>query len=93
MLLCDFNSRPGPALEDLVRLGAKFTPCMRLQVDRGRFNFTAEEATYGCCLSNGGDQCYTTIEENCTGLQDFNADRSCGSAVCCRVPSQFPGKH
>uniref|UniRef100_A0A1I7XMM4 Rhomboid domain-containing protein n=1 Tax=Heterorhabditis bacteriophora TaxID=37862 RepID=A0A1I7XMM4_HETBA len=57
----------GPKFKDLIRLGAKYSPCMRrerglwreIQEDRSRENHT------GCCVFNDRTGCYQTGQSSC----------------------------
>ncbi|PAA74073.1 hypothetical protein BOX15_Mlig023953g1 [Macrostomum lignano] len=73
----------GPRLPDLVRLGAKYGPCMRRYsslyrdvLDRLRL----DEAASGCCIHNDGSACYQSDMADCpehlgTWLKWDNASR------------------
>ncbi|XP_052090353.1 inactive rhomboid protein 2-like isoform X4 [Mytilus californianus] len=60
----------GPRQDDLIHLGAKYSPCMRkdpnlvkvLKLDR------EEEKTSGCCVRDDGAGCVQTVESQCSNL-------------------------
>ncbi|XP_076093238.1 inactive rhomboid protein 2-like [Mytilus galloprovincialis] len=60
----------GPRQDDLIHLGAKYSPCMRkdpnlvkvLKADR------EEERTSGCCVRDDGAGCVQTVESQCSNL-------------------------
>ncbi|EJW88892.1 hypothetical protein WUBG_00197 [Wuchereria bancrofti] len=60
----------GPKFADLVHLGAKFTPCMRMdprifeQIEADR----KEENETGCCIYNDGAGCFQTGRNTCPSL-------------------------
>ncbi|KAK6108740.1 Rhomboid family protein [Brugia pahangi] len=60
----------GPKFADLVHLGAKFTPCMRMdprifeQIKADR----KEENETGCCIYNDGTGCFQTGRNTCPSL-------------------------
>lgn len=65
----------GPRAQDLIHLGAKFTPCMRrdtliykeIELDRGDERFT------GCCIRNDQSGCLQTTKENCSPLAKWHS--------------------
>ena len=63
------NTWVGPRVSDLVKLGAKYTPCMR--ADQGiyqKINEAREQETEstGCCIRNDGSGCVQTEEQYCS---------------------------
>ncbi|KAK3090651.1 hypothetical protein FSP39_013404, partial [Pinctada imbricata] len=60
----------GPSQQNLIHLGAKYSPCMRkdpnleavLKLDRD------EERMTGCCVRDDGSGCVQTIQRKCSGL-------------------------
>ncbi|KAG7486674.1 hypothetical protein JOB18_035701 [Solea senegalensis] len=88
----------GPRSEDLIHLGAKFSPCIRQDeqivslIQRAR-NLERES---GCCVQNDNSGCVQTLRSDCSEtlgtyikwnneLVDFNISRSSGS-VCHQDP-------
>ncbi|CAJ0568109.1 unnamed protein product, partial [Mesorhabditis spiculigera] len=57
----------GPSHANLIRLGAKYSPCMRLEpsiwklIEKDR----RDENQTGCCIYDDGSGCFQTTEENC----------------------------
>lgn len=83
----------GPPAAALVKLGAKFTPCMRRDrlvyknIDRSR----REERDTGCCVRNDESGCVQTTAERCSSLlstfHKWNNSTNPGPEM--RVPNEF----
>jgi hypothetical protein len=60
----------GPRAADLIHLGAKFSPCMRLDdvIVRERASQLAKERDTGCCVRNDHSGCVQTEREECSSL-------------------------
>ena len=60
--------RGGPRASDLIHLGAKFAPCMRVddriahQIDKIR----AKERETACCIRNDGSGCVQSSQADCS---------------------------
>ncbi|CAJ0605310.1 unnamed protein product [Cylicocyclus nassatus] len=57
----------GPRFADLIRLGAKYSPCMRRESGLWRLinEERAKENGNGCCVFNDGTGCYQTGQSSC----------------------------
>ncbi|CAF0767594.1 unnamed protein product, partial [Didymodactylos carnosus] len=57
----------GPHPADLIRLGAKYPPCMRSHRDVKNKYYKQErlEALSGCCIDGKSNQCMQTLEDQC----------------------------
>lgn len=57
----------GPYPADLIRLGAKYTPCLRQHDEvRSRYEKQARlESMSGCCIDSSTDQCMQTLAQQC----------------------------
>ncbi len=59
----------GPRVADLVRLGAKFAPCMRRDdavTDSRREEEERERSRSGCCVRNDRSGCVQTTQDGCS---------------------------
>eukprot|EP00040_Diaphanoeca_grandis_P014348 m.72699 g.72699 ORF g.72699 m.72699 type:complete len:519 (+) comp24481_c0_seq1:80-1636(+) len=83
----------GPPTPTLVKLGAKYAPCMRpdkpLQKAIDRANLIEKES-FGCCKSNVGGRCYNSNESSCTSSVYAWANKTCWSSKCCTDSSKYP---
>ena len=57
----------GPRSADLIRLGAKYTPCMRTHDEvKSRYERQARlEAMSGCCIDLITNRCMQTLSQQC----------------------------
>ena len=57
----------GPYPADLIRLGAKYTPCMRRHDEvRNRYEKQARlESISGCCIDSTTSRCMQTLSQQC----------------------------
>ncbi|KAG9277450.1 inactive rhomboid protein 2 [Astyanax mexicanus] len=58
----------GPGSEDLIHLGAKFSPCLRKdeQIAELRRKAKDQERMSGCCVQNDNSGCVQTLPEDCS---------------------------
>ncbi|XP_078474774.1 inactive rhomboid protein 1-like [Lampetra fluviatilis] len=58
----------GPSSDDLIHLGAKFSPCMRkdAQVSARIAQERSRENVTGCCVRNDGSGCVQMVREDCS---------------------------
>ncbi|XP_056135542.1 inactive rhomboid protein 2-like [Lampris incognitus] len=86
----------GPSSEDLIHLGAKFSPCIRQDRQVVRLIQKAKdlERESGCCVQNDNSGCVQTLSTDCSETlatfmkwnnEDVNIPRSSG-AVCHQDP-------
>jgi hypothetical protein len=79
----------GPSPMTLIRLGAKYSPCMRRDkyIQEEIVDFQNEhEQDMGCCMEPGQLVCYSTSKAKCTGSNFLNTWTNaglCGGAQCC----------
>ncbi|CAJ0961784.1 unnamed protein product, partial [Mesorhabditis belari] len=60
----------GPSHANLIRLGAKYSPCMRSEPSIRRLieeDHRIENQT-GCCIYDDGHDCFQTLRENCPSI-------------------------
>lgn len=66
--VCSFSIRFGPNAADLIHLGAKFAPCMRVddkitqEVDKIRL----KERETACCIRNDDSGCVQSSQADCS---------------------------
>lgn len=60
----------GPRPADLIHLGAKFTPCMRLDksIQEKVVSAAITESESGCCVRNDNSGCVQSLESECSSL-------------------------
>ncbi|XP_072539500.1 inactive rhomboid protein 2-like [Salminus brasiliensis] len=58
----------GPGSEDLIHLGAKFSPCLRKdeQIAQLRQKAKDQERMSGCCVQNDNSGCVQTLRDDCS---------------------------
>ncbi|KAL8163167.1 UNVERIFIED_CONTAM: Inactive rhomboid protein 2, partial [Gekko kuhli] len=58
----------GPSSIDLIHLGAKFSPCIRkdLQIEKLIQKEREQERKSGCCVQNDNSGCVQTLREDCS---------------------------
>ncbi|KAL7825879.1 hypothetical protein SRHO_G00336170 [Serrasalmus rhombeus] len=58
----------GPGSEDLIHLGAKFSPCLRKdeQIAKLRQKAKEQERESGCCVQNDNSGCVQTLRDDCS---------------------------
>lgn len=72
----------GPRSQDLIHLGAKFTPCMRRdslifkEIDQDR----KDERQTGCCIRNDQSGCLQTQKEACSSFSQWHSWNESDSA-------------
>uniref|UniRef100_A0A8C1XFZ9 Inactive rhomboid protein n=1 Tax=Cyprinus carpio TaxID=7962 RepID=A0A8C1XFZ9_CYPCA len=82
----------GPCSEDLIHLGAKFSPCIRRDSQIAKLAQQAKdlERESGCCVQNDGSGCVQTQSDDCSEtLATFikwNKENKSSRAVCHQDP-------
>ncbi|XP_066519419.1 inactive rhomboid protein 2-like isoform X2 [Hoplias malabaricus] len=63
-----FAQHSNTQLEDLIHLGAKFSPCIRKdqQIVKLRQEAKAKERNSGCCVQNDNSGCVQTLKDDCS---------------------------
>ncbi|KAH3861972.1 inactive rhomboid protein 1-like [Dreissena polymorpha] len=58
----------GPRQADLIHLGAKYSPCMRLDqgIQKGLDKDLEEERNSACCVRDDGSGCFQSVESKCS---------------------------
>lgn len=65
---CDYFSRYGPRAGDLIHLGAKFAPCMRVdnKIKKEIDKIQAKERETACCIRNDDSGCVQSSQADCS---------------------------
>ena len=66
--LGETNLWVGPRQEDLIHIGAKYSPCMRSDENQDAALEAAKavENTTACCIYNDGSGCVQSLENECS---------------------------
>lgn len=65
---CNVFSRGGPRAGDLIHLGAKFAPCMRVddKVTQEIEKLRTKERDTACCIRNDDSGCVQSSQSECS---------------------------